>query len=125
MTSKLAKSTIEKWWSEGLKPTVEDIVRLNALGLKVENGAEAYDFAACPRVAFLGDYMLFEPTVGKRAWMDTAKQALRDDYQTQLYFVAWALNCPDDELPSASNVKCLMERIKKFAEEVLVDFTET
>lgn len=80
MTSKLAKSTIETWWAEGLKPTVEDIVRLNALGLKVENGSEVYDFAACPRISFLGDYMLFEPTVAKKIWIDTAKQSLREDY---------------------------------------------
>lgn len=42
-----------------------------------------------------------------------------------MFFLAWALNCPDEELPSASNVKCLMTRIKKFAEEVLAKFTET
>lgn len=80
MTSKLAKSEIEKWWSEGLHPSVDDIIKLNALGLKVEKGSEAYNFAACPRVAFLGDWTLFEPTVGKRIWMDTARQLLKDDY---------------------------------------------
>lgn len=65
MISKLAKQTIEKWQSEGLKPTFDDVIRLNALGLKVEHGSEACEFSAVPRVAFLGDYTLFEPTVFK------------------------------------------------------------
>ena len=33
MTSKLAKQQIEMWQKEGLKPTVDDIVLLNNLGL--------------------------------------------------------------------------------------------
>ena len=117
MVSKLAKATIEKWWSEGLRPTVEQIVRLNALGLKVESGSDVWNFAACPRVAFLGDWTLFEPTVGKRIWMDTARQLLKDDYQTQIYFTAWALNCPDDELPKMNDVKNIIGAVKKFAED--------
>lgn len=125
MVSKLAKATIEKWWGEGLRPTVEQIVRLNALGLKVESGNDVWNFAACPRVAFLGDWTLFEPTIGKRIWMDTARQLLKDDYQTQIYFTAWALNCPDDELPKMNDVKNIIGAVKKFAEEVIINFTET
>lgn len=96
MISTIAKSTVEQWQSEGLKPTFDDIVLLNALGLKVERSSDMYCFAASPRVAFLGDNVLREPTVGKRAWMDEAGQLLSDDFQTNLYFIAWALNCPDD-----------------------------
>lgn len=125
MTSRLAKDTIEGWQREGLQPTVEQIVRLNALGLKVESGNDVWNFAACPRVAFLGDWTLFEPTIGKRIWMDTARQLLKDDYQTQIYFTAWALNCPDDELPKMNDVKNIIGAVKKFAEEVIINFTET
>ncbi len=125
MTSRLAKDTIEGWQREGLHPTVEQIVRLNALGLKVESGNDVWNFAACPRVAFLGDWTLFEPTIGKRIWMDTARQLLKDDYQTQIYFTAWALNCPDDELPKMNDVKNIIGAVKKFAEEVIINFTET
>ena len=108
-----------------MKPTFEDIVLLNALGLKVERKGDEYNFAACPRVAFLGDYTLFEPTVGKRIWMDTASQLLEDDWQTQLYFTAWCLNCPDDELPKMDDVKNIVGEVKKFATEVLVNHTIT
>lgn len=99
MTSKLARDVYIKWQSEGLKPQLDDLITLNALGLKVEHGSEAYDFAAVPRVAFLGDATMFEPTVGKRIWIDKASQLIKDDFQTQLYFTAFSLNCPDNELP--------------------------
>lgn len=125
MISKIAKATIEKWRSEGLEPSFEDIIHLNALGLKIEHASDVTSFAACPRVAFLGDWVLREPTVGKRAWMDSAVQLLNDDYHSHLYFTAWALNCPDDELPKLNTVKHLLKPVKEFAQEVLVHFTET
>ena len=125
MRSKIAKSTIEKWQSEGLSPSFDDIILLNALGLKIERAADSYQFSACPRVAYLGDWILREPTVGKRVWMDEMSQLLNNDFQTHLYFVAWALNCSDNELPQVDNVKKLMDAVKKFAQEVLVNFTTT
>ena len=125
MTSKIAKSTIEQWQSEGLNPTFDDIVLLNALGLKAERTSGMYCFAASPRISFLGDWVLREPTVGKRAWMDEAKQLLDDDFRTHLYFTAWALNCPDNELPKLTKAKYVIDEVKKFAQEVLVDFTTT
>ena len=125
MTSKIAKSTIEKWQSEGLKPTFDDIVLLNALGLKAERSNDMYCFAATPRIAFLGDWVLREPTVGKRAWMDEARQLLNNDFQSQLYFTAWALNCPDNELPKLTKSKYVVDAVKKFVQEALVDFTIT
>ena len=125
MISKIAKSTVEKWRGEGLEPSFEDVVRLNALGLKIERSADMYNFAACPRVAFLGDWVLREPTVGKRAWMDEAMQLLYDDFQTHLYFTAWALNCPDRELPPLDKTDRLLEPVKRFARDVLVHFTTT
>ena len=39
MVSKTAQADIEDMWAEGLKPTVADIVLLNALGLVVENAS--------------------------------------------------------------------------------------
>ena len=99
MISRLAEQTIEKWQRENLKPTFKDIIALNNLGLKVERGAEAFSFAACPRIAFLGDHILREPTIAKRIWIDTVGETFSDNYQTRLFFMCYALNCPDAELP--------------------------
>lgn len=125
MTSKLAKSTIEKWQCEGLKPTFDDIITLNNLGLKVERGSETFSFAACPRIAFLGDYILREPTIAKRIWIDTVGKFFNGNYQTKLFFMCYALNCLDSELPEINNIAKLKEHVVKFRDEVLIRFTET
>lgn len=126
MISKLAKSTIEKWTEiEGLKPTIEDIVYLNALGLKVENGAEAYTFGAVPRCAFLGDYTFWEPTIAKKLWIDRARTMISNGYFTQLTFTAYALNTPLSELPDLKKVSELNDKVLQFTSEVLNNFTES
>ena len=125
MTSNLAKSTIQKWQSEGLTPSFDDIVKLNALGLKVERSGDVYNMGAIPRVSFLDDWTLFEPTIGKRIWIDQSRQLLADDFDTQLYFMAWALNCPDDELPKVDDVRKINREVKDFAEKALLKHTTT
>lgn len=96
MTSKLAKQQIEMWQKEGLKPTVDDIVLLNNLGLQIERGSDMFSFSACPRVAFLGDNILREPTVAKRLWLDEVKRLFADTVETTVYVVAYTLGTPDD-----------------------------
>ena len=125
MTSRLAADTIAKWEKEGLKPTFEDMVRLNDIGLKVERGSEAFSFAACPRVAFLGDHILREPTVAKRIWMDCVGELFQGNYQTRLFFLCYALNCPDAELPDVRKTTRLAKKIEAFRDAVLLRFTET
>ena len=123
MISKIAKQTVEKWQSEGLKPSFEDTIHLNALGLKVERGNDVYDFSALPRVAFLNNICIYEPTVAKKLWMDKAYQLIADNIQTQLFFTAYALYC--DELPSLNDIDKLIQQVLKFSEEHLFDLTET
>lgn len=126
MISQLAKTTIETWKSkEGLDPTFEDIILLNALGLKLEKNGESYNFSAVPRVAFLGDICLWQPTVAKRIWMDYASKLISDNFISQVSFTAYALNCPDDELPQLKETKTLNNEIKKFYDENLIQFSDT
>ena len=125
MVSRLAKETVGKWKSEGLEPTFEDCIRLNALGLKVERGPSAYEFGAVPRMAFLGDYVFTEPTVAKRMWMESAMALMEDDYSNQLCLTAFALNCPPSELPDLNNVPELVQAVRDFRDEVLSRYTET
>ena len=125
MTSKLAKGQIELWWNEGLKPTVDDIVLLNNLGLQVERGSDMFSFSACPRVAFLGDHVLREPTVAKRLWLDQAQQLFADNVETRLYVVAYTLGTADGELPSLTNKKDVEDAVAKYRDDVLMKCTET
>ena len=73
MTSKMAIEDIEQMQAEGLKPTVKDIIRLNALAMKFERaksknaGSSIY---LLPRVAFISDKVWFrQPTIGHEIWL--------------------------------------------------------
>lgn len=125
MTSKLAKSQIELWQKEGLAPTFEDIIKLNDVGLKVERGSDMYSFAACPRLAFLGDVVLREPTIAKRIWMDEVQRLFADGIETRLYLVAWSLAADDNNLPSLNDKKKIGELVVEFRDKVLLKCTET
>jgi len=125
MTSRLAEQQVQQWWREGLKPTVADIVLMNDLGLKVERGSDMFAFSACPRVAFLGDTIIREPTVAKRVWIDEAAQLFSDTTETKIYVMAYALGTPDGELPSLSDKKRIAEGVVKFRDEVLLKYTDT
>ena len=125
MTSKLAKSQIELWEKEGLRPTFDDIVRLNDIGLKVERGSDMFSFAASPRMAFLGDAILREPTIAKRMWLDEAQRMFADNVETKLYVVAYVLGTDGSALPSLYDKKKIEDGITKFRDDVLLKCTET
>jgi hypothetical protein len=125
MISKLARDTVRSFRKEGLEPTFEDVIHLNALGLKVEHGGCSYEFGAVPRTAFLGDYVFTEPTVAKRLWIENAMQMMKDDYSNQISLMAFALNCPSDKLPQLDSVGKLTKAVAKFRDEVLMYYTET
>lgn len=125
MISNIAKETVDGWKAEGLTPTFEDCIRLNALGLKVERGESAADFSALPRMAFLGDLILWEPTIAVRQWMDAAEHIVAGDYYSRLCLAAYALNTPAAELPRLDRASKIVKAIKSFADTDLAPFTET
>lgn len=125
MTSKLAQQQIELWWNEGLRPSVSDIVLLNNLGLRVERGSDMFSFSACPRIAFLGDNILREPTIAKRIWIDEVQRLFADTLETKIYILAYALGTDDSELPSLTDKKKIQDGVLKFRDDVLLKFTDT
>ena len=125
MTSKLAKSQIELWWKEGLKPTVDDIVLLNNLGIAIERGSDMFSFSACPRIAFLGDCILREPSVAKRLWIDEAQRLFTNTFETKIYITAYALATADNELPSLHSKKKIEKAVLKFRDDVILPCTST
>lgn len=125
MISNLAKETIDGWKAEGLAPTFEDCIRLNALGLKIERGESASDLSALPRMAFLGDLILWEPTIAVRQWLDAASRIVADDYFSQLTLAAYALNCPAAELPRLDKASKLVKAVVDFTRADLAPFTES
>lgn len=55
MISKMAMEDIDSLAAEGINLTPQEIIRLNAFGLKVEKGTDAAEQFALPRVALLGE----------------------------------------------------------------------
>ena len=128
MTSALAKADIEEMWDERLKPTVEDIVRLNALALKLEGAKKkcaADSTEYLPRVAAISDSVTFrQPTIGHEIWIDKVERFVENgDYQSLLAVRAFALSRSLDKLPDPDEKKTLQKVIQDYA-DTLKDFTQ-
>lgn len=118
MVSPLAKEDIEAMLADGLQPSVNDIVRLNALGLKLERSAFSAESLFClPRVAYLGKLVFRQPTMGHEIWLDEVGQILdMGDPSTNLAATSYACSIMDaDKLPdphSKVKVTCALMRFK-------------
>lgn len=67
MLTKTAKNDLASLRENGFNPTDEEIIQLNDLALKIERGNETTP-ANMPRVAFAGNVVLYEPTIGSLEW---------------------------------------------------------
>lgn len=115
MISRMAMTDIETLRSEGLDVSPRDVVRLNALGLKVERAARAAEFVAVPRLAFLGDISFREPTIGDEEWLAIAGQSFNlDDCDTETLVLAACLSTPFVELPDPRDRRAVMKLLKRF-----------
>lgn len=115
MISKMAMGDIEAMTAEGLKISPRDIVRLNALGLRVERASRAAEFVAVPRLAFLGDISFREPTIGDEEWLAVAGQSYNlDDPETETLVVAACLSTRCADLPDPRDVPAVGRLLKRF-----------
>ena len=113
MTSDLAESEVAAMAAQGLKPTVRDIVRMNALALKIQYGPHAAEQYALPRVAFLGNLVLRQPTIAHEIWLDRVMSIVEMDdesyFACRLYVASRAASALCDPLDRAQ-VKEEVER---------------
>lgn len=124
MISDLAISEIERLEKAGLKPTAADIIRLNALGLKVEFSQRSGDIFALPRVAYLGRIHFVEPTIAHDIWMSEALGHVdRSHYPTYLALNAYALSRPAAELVDSKDRDAVRNSIDGFLAGHLAEFT--
>jgi hypothetical protein len=124
MISDLAISEIERLQKSGLKPTVADIIRLNALGLKVEYSQRSGDIYALPRVAYLGEIHFAEPSVGHDIWITEALEHVdRSHYPTFLAVNAYALSRPLESLVDAKDKAAVRLAVDGFLAGPLAPFT--
>lgn len=115
MVSKRAEADVMDMWDAGLRPTFGDIVRLNALALRVDGARGAFALGVLPRVAFIGGVSFREPTVGSEIWLAAASRLFDvDDAETFMMLRAFSLSCDQSALPDAADEKGVMSAVMAF-----------
>jgi hypothetical protein len=104
--AQIAKKEIEDLRSQGIEPTLEEIIWLNDLGLKVENPAKAIKVAAGSPVQCGGKW-LWPFTIQSGAWFDNYAVKLFTSADMLIWCLGFALNLgrlaklPDYCIPKA------------------------
>ena len=95
MLTKTAKNDLAALRASGFTPTDEEIIQLNDLALKIERGKDTTP-VNMPRVAFAGNVVLHEPTIGAIQWWNDFGQdaSLSNQWRmfTYLFMLANAKN---------------------------------
>jgi hypothetical protein len=89
MVSELAQADIAELEAQGIRLALQEIIRLNELGLRCERGARSADVAASPRIGWAASVPIHEPTSQVEEWMeDYAERFAADDdsYSAMLLF---------------------------------------
>lgn len=124
MTSEMAMEDIREMRSAGVDVAPEDVVRLNALGLRVERQGRAPDFHVLPRVAFVGDLVLREPTIAQELWLAEAELSFDGaDPDTVVLLRALQTSRSADALPPATDRELVMSAIDEMKRGPLASAT--
>lgn len=96
MVSKLAMEDIESLMEEGCVVRPSDVIRLNALGLKLEKRPD-FRMSTLPRVAMCGDVRFVQPTIEQDMFLDNLLQLFSRDEGTVLALEAYVLAHPEKD----------------------------
>lgn len=96
MTSDLAMEDIESIMNEGGKVSPQDVVRLNALALKITNSATC-DIATLPRVACAYGITFREPTIQQDMFISECSRIFSNDDTSYIAIQAWTLAHDSDD----------------------------
>lgn len=94
MVSNLALADIERTEREHGQMSIADIVRLNALALRITDDP-ASDLCMMPRVAVVGDVLLRQPNLRQEIALRQMECVYSRDGQTSIAMVAYVLAHPD------------------------------
>ena len=119
MVSKTAEADFEDLREAGLNPTFRDIIRLNALALRVESLKAQFALSELPRVAFLGSVTFREPTIGSEIWLQSASRLFdENDAETFMMLRAFSLSMPQDALPDPTDEKRTLDALQSFRDSL-------
>ena len=116
MVSEMAMEDVEALRADGIEVPPREVVRLNALGLRVENAAHAPYLHSIPRAAELCGVLFREPTIGAEMWLARAMSVCAMDLDTLRMLRALETATPLGELPEpecGEAMRDALEALKK------------
>lgn len=132
MLADLLKKDIRQYAARGVVFTPEDIVRLNALAVRVKLAQHPCQGVHLPRCVFMPPASFFgralvlrEPTIAHELWLEQAAQWIDvADERNFLFLHAFALSVADvDSLPDAFDGRAVVKAVFRFAVKRLVRYT--
>ncbi len=125
MVSPTARSDIRAAIAAGIPLTPEDIIRLNALGLKHDYAKSGADMRVCPRLSWLGDVAFREPTIGHEYWMHQAAELFDlANAETLIKVRAFCLATAPEDLPDlGKGRKAIEDKVVSFCKERIPFYT--
>ena len=125
MVSDIFLKDYRQYTARGVTFTPQEIVRLNALAVKVKLSQRPYGPAALPRACFLGKMVFREPTIAHELWLEQAGRFIDIRDARNFYLVhGFALSHLDpNDLPDAFKPEKLIKTVFRFAAKMLVGFT--
>ena len=125
MISPTAIADIKAAISSGVVFTPEEIIRLNALGLRYDYTKSGAEMRVMPRLAWLGDVAFREPTIGHEIWMyESADVFNLEDGETRIKVRAFCLATDPLKLPPFTQGRNKIEQaVKDFCEKRISEYT--
>ena len=126
MVNETAKKDIEKMKADGLEPTFDDIIRLNAVACRCKAKVDKVATSAhyyLPRAAKISPTLSFrQPAIGHEIWLAKVERLTGPNYETYLAVRAFALSRPPSELPDPDDPQSFTTAGETFA-KTCADFT--
>ena len=110
--------------AQGVKFTPADIVRLNALAVKVKLSAKPVGAVHLRRAVFWRDLVFREPTIGHEMWVELVGTYIDMSVDRNFRAVhAYALSREHTDLPDAYKPKACIKAVFDFAKRHLAEMT--
>ncbi len=124
MVSALFKKDYRILTAEGVALSPDEVVRLNALALKVKLAAKPFLDTHRPRILFLPGFTLREPTVAHEIWLERVAEYFdMDDNRIFRFVYAFALSRVAAKLPDALRPNRVIRKVFAFAKKRLLPLT--
>jgi len=126
MVSDLFLKDYKAMVSQGVEFTPADIIRLNALAIKVKLAKKPFPAVHAPRALAFPGFTLQEPTIGHELWLEWIGEYL-DLNDNRLFRLAhaYALSRPWEKLPAHSSAPRAIRKIFAFARKHLLGLPES